>query len=113
MSASKRKGSDFERDVCQYLTGAIGLPVERRVMGGTKDRGDCSGIPGWVLEMKACRQMDLAGWMDEAFKESVNDGSDLYAVVAKRRMKGVNQAYVVMPLEIWARWYRRFRRFGQ
>ena len=106
MSASKRKGSDFERDVCQYLRDRLGLPVERRVIGGTLDRGDCAGIPGWVLEMKACRQIDLSGWMDEAHKEASNDSAPFYAVVAKRRMKGVQQAYVVMPLEIWADWYR-------
>lgn len=105
MSAARRKGSAFARDVCGYLRDRLGLPVERRVDGGTRDRGDVAGIPGWVLEAKACRAIDLAGWMDEAIKEAANDGAPFYAVVAKRRMKGVHQAYVVMPLEIWADWY--------
>lgn len=109
MSASRRKGSAYERDVCEYLATALGLPVERRALAGCLDRGDCAGIPGWVLEMKACRAMDLAGWMDEAHKEAANDGAPFYAVVSKRRMKGVHQSYVIMPLEVWADWYRGVR----
>lgn len=109
MSTARRKGSAFARDVCQYLAESLGLPVERRVDGGTKDRGDVAGVPGWVLEAKACRQLDLAGWMEEALKEAANDGAPFYAVVAKRRMRGVQQSYVVMPLEIFAQWYRQAR----
>lgn len=109
MSAARRKGSAFARDVCQYLRDTLGLPVERRVDGGTRDRGDVAGVPGWVLEAKNCRQLDLAGWMQEAFAEAVHDNAPFYAVVAKRRMKGVHQSYVVMPLEIWAQWYREVR----
>lgn len=105
MSAARRKGSTFARDICTYLATQLGLPIERRVDGGTRDRGDVAGIKGWVLEAKACRQLDLAGWIDEAHREAANDGAPYYAVVAKRRMKGTHQAYVVMPLEIWARWY--------
>lgn len=109
MSTARRKGSSYARDVCQYLAETLGLPVERRVDGGTKDRGDVAGVPGWVLEAKACRQLDLAGWMEEALKEAANDGAPYYAVVAKRRMKGVQQSYVILPLEIWAAWYREAR----
>lgn len=109
MSASKRKGTWFETAVVNYLRDEHGLPVERRALRGTRDCGDITGIPGWVLELKACRALDLAGWMDEAMKEAANDGSPYYAVVAKRRMKGVQQSYVVMPLELWAQWYRETR----
>lgn len=109
MSAARRKGSAFARDVCQYLRDSLGLPIERRVDGGIRDRGDVAGVPGFVLEVKNCRSIDLAGWMDEALKEAANDGAPFYAVVAKRRMKGVHQSYVVMPLEIWAQWYREAR----
>ena len=109
MSAARRKGSAFARDVCQYLRDELGLPIERRVDGGSRDRGDVAGLPRWVLELKNCRQIDLSGWMDEALKEAANDGAPFYAVVAKRRMKGTQQAYVVMPLEIWAQWYREAR----
>lgn len=106
MSAARRKGSAFARDVCAYLRDELGLPVERRVDGGSKDRGDVAGIPDFVLELKACRQTDLAGWVAEAEKEAANDGAPYWAVISKRRMKSTNQAYVVMSLDVWARWYR-------
>lgn len=110
MSAARRKGSTFAKDICAYLADQLGLPIERRVDGGSRDRGDVAGLKNWVLEAKACRQLDLAGWMDEAHKEAANDGAPWYAVVAKRRMKGTHQAYVIMPLEIFADWYRQATR---
>lgn len=110
MSAARRKGSTFARDICAYLADTLNLPVERRVDGGSRDRGDVAGISRWVLEAKNCRQLDLAGWMDEAHKEAANDGAPFYAVVHKRRMKPTHQAYVTMPLEIWASWYLEARR---
>jgi hypothetical protein len=109
VSASKRKGTAFETDVCRYLTEHLGLPVERRALAGALDRGDCSGIPGFVLEMKNCRALDLSGWMDEALREAAVDGAPFYAVVHKRRGKNVSQAYVTLPLEIFAAWYREAR----
>jgi hypothetical protein len=109
VSAARKKGSAFARDVCLYLAERLALPIERRVDGGSLDRGDCAGIPGWVMEFKNCRSIDLSGWMDEAHKEAANDGAPFYAVVAKRRLRNVSQSYVVMPLEIWAQWYREVR----
>lgn len=109
MSASKRKGTSFETAVVTYLRDEHGLPVERRALRGTKDCGDITGLPRWVLELKNCRQMDLSGWSDEALKEAANDGSRYYAVVHKRRGKNVSQAYVTLPLEIFALFYREAR----
>ena len=60
MSAAKRKGPAFEGQVVSYLR-EHGFPqAERRVMGGSRDRGDVAGVPGWVLELKATRALDLA-----------------------------------------------------
>lgn len=109
MSASKRKGTAFETEVCRYLHDEHGLPVERRALKGTRDCGDVAGLPGFVLELKCCRAMELAVWADEAMKEAANDGAPYYAVVHKRRGKNVSQAYVTMPLEIFALWYREAR----
>lgn len=109
MSASKQKGTAHETAGVNYLRDEHGLPVERRALRGTRDCGDISGLPGWILEFKNCRAMDLAGWMDEAHKEAANDGAPFYAVVHKRRGKNISQAYVSMPLEIFALWYRETR----
>lgn len=41
MSKQKQKGTAFERMVVEYLSHALDAPeIERRTIGGTKDRGD-------------------------------------------------------------------------
>lgn len=102
MSASKRKGTAFETAVVDFLR-CHGFPyAERRALRGVRDTGDIAGIIGWVLELKNCREMDLAGWMTEAQKEAMNDGSWRHAVIHKRRSKGVRDAYVTLPLWVFA-----------
>ncbi|MGC2295304.1 MAG: hypothetical protein WA695_01235 [Candidatus Dormiibacterota bacterium] len=98
MTASKRKGSTFEAAVVAYFA-ENGFPeCERRVMGGTRDRGDVAGVPGWTLELKAERSLDLAGALTEAQREAANAGTTQYAAVLKRRSHPVSDAYVVLPL---------------
>jgi Holliday junction resolvase len=102
MSAARRKGSAFEAEVVRYLA-EHGFPdCERRVMGGSRDRGDIAGVSGWVLEAKATRTLDLAGAMTEAKREAVNAGTARYAAVLKRRSHPVSDAYVVLPLSVFA-----------
>jgi|GEM_PF-339001 len=97
---SKKRGTQFESDVVAFLR-QVGFPhAERRALGGIHDRGDILGIPGWVLEAKATRQIDLAGALTEAAAEARNAGARYYAAIVKRRGKPVHQAYAVLPL--WA-----------
>jgi len=102
--AMKARGSQFERDVAQFLR-EHGHPYVERAYGAGRsdDRGDLDGLPRWTLEVKACRALDLAGWMDEAHREQTNAGTEYTAVVAKRRNRPVADAYVVMRLRDWAR----------
>lgn len=102
MTVNKRRGSRFETDVCEFLR-EHGFPLaERRVMGGSRDRGDIAGIPGWVRECKATRELDLAGAVSEAKSEARNAGVIDYAAVLKRRNHPVASAYVVLPLDRFA-----------
>jgi hypothetical protein len=87
MSASKRKGTTWESAIVQFLRDN-GVPhAERRALGGAKDRGDIAGIPGVAIEAKSAARIDLAGWIDEAEAERVNDGADVGVVWIKRRGK--------------------------
>jgi len=102
VSANKRAGARFEQQVADYLA-AHGHPyAERRHVRGSRDRGDLSGIPGWVLELKATRELDVAGAVDEAAKEAGNAGTRWYAAILKRRRKPIAEAYVVLPLRLFA-----------
>lgn len=87
MSKQRAKGTAWESAIVRYLA-AEGFPhVERRALNGTQDRGDLAGIPGWVIEAKNCRSMDLAGWVDEVALEQANDGAEFSAVWHHRRGK--------------------------
>jgi hypothetical protein len=97
MSASKQRGTAAETAVVRYLQ-ANGHPdAERRTLAGRNDRGDIANIPGVAVEVKACKAIDLAGWVDEANVEAKNAGVPVGVVWAKRRGKTDPASwYVVM-----------------
>lgn len=100
-SPAKRKGTAFESDVVRYLR-EHGFPyAERRALRGTADAGDVAGVPGWVLEVKNHRALDLGPWMNEAHAEAANDGVGRFAVVHKRRQHSTAEAFVTMPLRLF------------
>ncbi len=104
-AAARRKGSTWERAVVAYLRDNGHPFVERSYGAGRPDDcGDVDGLPGWVIEAKNHRQIDLAGWCDEAAREAQNvPHGARWAVVVKRRQKPPGDAYVVLPLSAFAR----------
>lgn len=106
-SMSRRKGAGAERDVVNWLT-ANGFPhAERRLSGAPDDRGDITGIPGLVLEVKNHARLELAAWTDQLTDELDNANTDIGALIVKRRGR-TNPAdwYAVMPAHILARLLR-------
>lgn len=102
MNPSKRKGTAFETAVVDYLR-ANGFPwAERRAQRGTKDAGDVAGVVGWVLEVKNCRSLDLGPWLTEAAQEAANDGVSRFALIHKRRQRSTAEAFVTLPLRLFA-----------
>lgn len=100
-SASKRKGSQFERDLVKYLR-AHGFDVERAYGAGRPDDvGDIAGIDGVVIEAKACKRFELAEWVAEARTEALNrDGIDgVGVVIAKAPGKPIGEAYLIARLD--------------
>lgn len=103
MSASKRAGTKFEADLVAYAK-AHGHPrAERRVMGGSKDRGDLAGIAdgSWVVEAKNEAVRDVPGALREAKKEAANAGVCRYVAVHKYRGHPIAEAVVSMPWWLW------------
>lgn len=103
-SPQARKGSQFERDVVEFLQ-AHGFPYAERAYGAGRpqDVGDIDGVVGWTLGCKAHKALALAGWADEAEAERVNGRRRFSAVIAKRRGHPTSDRYVVMSLVDWAR----------
>ena len=100
----KAKGSQWERDVVKYLKETGHRWVERAYGAGRQDdRGDITGLPGWVLECKNHKAMDLAGWIAEANVERANANAEYTVVVVKRKGKPAANGYVVMELEQFSR----------
>jgi hypothetical protein len=83
---SRRKGTEAEVAIRDYLR-AHGYPhAERLAQGGSKDRGDLTGIdPRVVIEIKNHGALDLAGWLREVEVEVANAGADVGMVWHKRR----------------------------
>ena len=103
----KAKGSQFERDVAQYLRENGHRYAERSYGAGRQDdRGDITGLPGLVLECKNHKTMDLAGWIGEAKVERDNAKADYGVVVVKRRGKSASEAYAVMTLADFSRLWK-------
>ena len=99
-AAASRKGSTWERSVVAFLRDHGHPGVERAYGAGRpNDVGDVDGLPGWVVEAKNCKAIQLAGWCDEAAREAQNvPHGARWAVVAKRRGKPPSDANVVLSL---------------
>lgn len=94
---SKKKGSAWEVRLRDFLR-ANGHPhCERLALAGRSDRGDLSGVP-WVVEAKNCRELDLAGWLDEAEKEAKAAGVTRFAVAFPRRNHTAADGYALIPI---------------
>lgn len=99
---NKDRGTAWETAVVRYLNDH-GFPyAERRATQGAKDCGDITGLPGVMIECKAERSIELAGYMDEVKTQTENAGADYGIAIVKRRNRPVKDAYVVMTLETWA-----------
>lgn len=88
MSLARRKGTQAESAVVQYLRERGWPSVERRALRGANDQGDIAGLPGVCIEVKAHREIDLAQFVDEAEAERRNSGADVAVAWVKRRGKG-------------------------
>jgi voltage-gated potassium channel Kch len=110
VSRAKAKGTRFETQVVEYLRTHGFSTVERRSLAGANDKGDITGLPGVVIEVKNHKAMTLAGWVDEAEAEGGNAGADLAVVWHKRRGKGspgdcfvtMSGDYFVALLRLWS-----------
>lgn len=96
----KTKGSAYERSIVDYLR-SEGFQVERTRVGWADDRGDIHGISGFTIECKNHRSLQLAGWISELATECGNAGTDVGAVVHKRRgVTDGGEQYATLPLRM-------------
>jgi hypothetical protein len=94
----KNKGSAYERSIVDYLR-QCGFRVDRTRAGWTDDRGDIHGVDGFTWECKNHRAINLSGWISELLVECKNAGTELGAVVHKKRgTTNGEEQYATLPL---------------
>ena len=86
---SRSKGREAENSVVDYLR-QRGFQAERRRQTGAQDCGDIGGVPGWVVEVKAEKRINLPAYLDELAQARINaeqrfGGRQAGFVVCKRR----------------------------
>ncbi len=87
----KQKGTAAESAVVSFLR-TQGFPyAERLALQGGKDRGDITGVPGIVFEVKAVQEYAFNQWLGEARVERDNAGADFGMVIAKPRLVGTSK----------------------
>lgn len=102
MSRSRAKGTAWESDLRAYMK-ANGHPYcERMALGGIRDSGDLTGVPGWLIEAKNVRAIELGAFMTTAERKAKRLGVDPVLLI-KRRSHSVARGYAVVPIEVWAR----------
>jgi hypothetical protein len=84
-----KRGPLFEKQGVEYLNASFDTDsIERRVMGGTKDRGDVSGVffqgKPFVIEFKNVKTLRPKQYFAELETECGNDDTDLGAIVFHR-----------------------------
>lgn len=112
----KQKGTAAESAVVSFLR-TQGFPyAERLALQGGKDRGDVTGIPGIVIEVKAEQTYVLSSWLAECRVEVENARAEYGFVAAKPRMVGAMNTrswYAIMNLGPFERLWRQALRFDQ
>lgn len=87
MNPSKQKGTTWETATVDYLHELGFADVERRALAGILDKGDIAGLPGIVIEAKACVMWTVPAWLRETTVERDNAGAWLGVCWAKIRGK--------------------------
>lgn len=100
----KQKGTAAESAVVSFLR-EHGFPyAERLALQGGKDRGDITGIPSIVAEVKSHQEYSFSAWLKETEVERENADADFGFVVAKPRLVGTTrtgQWYALMYQGWW------------
>lgn len=95
------KGTSTERMVVDYLR-TQGWPfAERRALSGRMDKGDVTGTPNLVWEVKGAARLCIPEWLRETEVERRNAKADYGILVVKPKGYGANRIHewpAIVPL---------------
>ena len=88
MSRNRAKGTAAESIVVRFLANHGWPFAERRALSGSKDKGDVTGVPGLVVEVKSAVRICLPEWLRETTAERNNANADYGICVIKPKGYG-------------------------
>ncbi|MDX2575938.1 hypothetical protein PV332_10640 [Streptomyces scabiei] len=106
---AKAKGTAWETLWTNYIREHHNPSAHRNVQMGARDIGDVSGYYLHAAELKAEKTITLADYIAQANREAIHAGQPFGCAVVKRRMKGVQDGYVVRDVRTDARLMNRLR----
>lgn len=97
---SRRKGSAWEKSLADFFNdnNTFLRPTFQAPRWGALDKGDLVNTADFVVQAKAVKAIDLAGFMDDVREQKKNAGARWGVAVVKRRSHGTGRAYAVMEL---------------
>lgn len=100
---NKAKGTAHETNIVNFLA-SEGITANRVVQTGAKDTGDIH-TGDFVLQAKNWHDISsaLREGTDGAQRQAEHAGKPFGVAVIKRPRKGIADAYVAMPLRVFAR----------
>jgi Holliday junction resolvase len=111
---SKAKGSNYEREIAQYLNDNLGLDARRALLsgGGRNDGGaDLDNTPLIHIEAKRTETFSPYAAIQQA-EESIRKSkrADMPVVVQRRNQMQMGKSLVVMRAEDWLKFYGAYMR---
>ncbi len=98
MGSNKDKGTRAETAVVR-LARELGFPyAERRALTGGKDRGDITGIPGVVIQVKDHAEWRILSWQTATLTQMIHDESNTCVLVVKVPHKNVKKWDAYIPM---------------
>lgn len=101
MTKARAKGTAAETALVNYLRFQGWPYAERRALSGSVDKGDITGTPGVVWEVKAGTTLCIPQWLRETEQERINARGHVGVLVVKPKGVGVGNVdrwWSVMPL---------------
>lgn len=98
MSKQRARGTAFETLLLEPLREV--WPDAERTGSAAQADGDFKRTGNFSIEAKAHREIDLASFLTQAQRSAARTGT-VPVVIIKRRMKAVEESYVVMVLRDW------------
>lgn len=109
-TSNKGRSYAFRNEVLLYLHDVgFGSATSRRELKGLSsedriaaDQGEILGLP-WTIGVHASESLNLSGDLDRVSRQAATAGRDIFACISKRRGRRLEESYVTLPLETFAR----------